>query len=56
MRLENKVVSISRVGSGMGRALALLFGHEGTRVALVARKAAKEEVVLGAGTDENENP
>ncbi len=40
MRLENKVVLLSGVGPGMGRAMALLFAQEGARVALVARKAA----------------
>ncbi len=38
MRLEGKVVLISGVGPGMGRAIARLFGQEGARVALVARK------------------
>ncbi len=39
MRLENKVVLLSGVGPGMGRAIALLFAQEGARLALVARKA-----------------
>ena len=29
MRLENKVVLLSGVGPGMGRAMALLFAQEG---------------------------
>jgi NAD(P)-dependent dehydrogenase (short-subunit alcohol dehydrogenase family) len=45
---------ISGVGSGMGRAMALLFGQEGARVALVARKPAviealAEEIRAGNG-------
>lgn len=40
MRLENKVVLLSGVGPGMGRAMALLFAQEGARVALVARKTS----------------
>ena len=43
MRLENKVVLLSGVGPGMGRAMALLFAQEGARVALLARKAAVME-------------
>lgn len=39
MRLEDKVILISGVGPGMGRAMALLFAQEGARVALIARKA-----------------
>src|SRR5512139_86875 len=45
MRLEDKVVIISGVGPGMGRAMALLFAQEGARVAVVARKAAVIEAV-----------
>ena len=45
MRLEKKVVVISGVGPGMGRAMALLFAQEGARVAVVARKAAVIEAV-----------
>ena len=45
MRLEDKTVLISGVGSGMGRAIALLFAQEGARVALVARKVAAIESV-----------
>ncbi len=43
MRLQNKVVLLSGVGPGMGRAMALLFAQEGAQVALVARKAAAIE-------------
>ncbi len=39
MRLQNKVVLLSGVGPGMGRAMALLFAQEGAHLALVARKA-----------------
>ena len=45
MRLEDKVVLISGVGSGMGSAIALLFAQEGARVALVARKAVVIDVI-----------
>ena len=37
MRLENKVTLLSGVGTGMGRATALLFAQEGARVAVNAR-------------------
>ncbi len=40
MRLKDKVVLLSGVGPGMGRAIALLFAQEGARVALVARRPA----------------
>ena len=52
MRLENKVVLLSGVGPGMGRAMALLFAQEGARVALVARKAA---VIESAANEINES-
>ena len=45
MRLEDKVVLISGVGPGMGRAMALLFAQEGARITLVARKATEIEAV-----------
>ncbi len=45
MRLENKVVLLSGVGSGMGRAMALLFAQEGAHVALVARKPSVIEAI-----------
>jgi NAD(P)-dependent dehydrogenase (short-subunit alcohol dehydrogenase family) len=46
MRLEDKVVLISGVGTGMGRAMALLFAQEGAGLALVARKAEAIEAVV----------
>jgi len=45
MRLEDKVVLISGVGSGMGSAIALLFAQEGARVALVARKGVVIDII-----------
>jgi len=45
MRLENKVVLLSGVGPGMGRAMAMLFAQEGARVALVARKTSLIETI-----------
>ena len=45
MRLENKVVLLSGVGPGMGRAMALLFAQEGAQLALVARKATVIEAI-----------
>jgi NAD(P)-dependent dehydrogenase (short-subunit alcohol dehydrogenase family) len=51
MRLENKVVLLSGVGPGMGRAMALLFAQEGAQIALVARKAT---VIESAAQEINE--
>ena len=45
MRLRDKVVLISGVGSGMGSAMALLFAQEGAQIALVARKAQTMEAI-----------
>ena len=38
MRLENKVALLSGVGTGMGRATAILFAQEGAQVAVTARR------------------
>lgn len=38
MRLRNKVALLASVGTGMGRAAALLFAQEGARVAVAARR------------------
>ena len=51
MRLDDKVVLISGVGPGMGRAMALLFAQEGARLALLARKPA---VIEAAAQEINE--
>jgi NAD(P)-dependent dehydrogenase (short-subunit alcohol dehydrogenase family) len=51
MRLENKVVLLSGVGPGMGRAMAMLFAQEGARVSLVARKTTVIENVAQAIND-----
>jgi NAD(P)-dependent dehydrogenase (short-subunit alcohol dehydrogenase family) len=40
MRLENKVILITGAGSGIGRAMALLFAREGARLAVVDRDGA----------------
>ena len=53
MRLKDKVVLISGVGPGMGRAIALLFAQEGARVALVARKADAIEALAQQIRDAN---
>lgn len=55
MRLDNKVVLLSGVGAGMGRAMALLFAQEGARVALVARKTAVIEAVAQEINERNNN-
>ncbi len=51
MRLQDKVVLLSGVGPGMGRAMALLFAQEGARLALVARKST---VIESAAQEINE--
>lgn len=38
MRLKNKVVMLSGVGQGMGKATATLFSQEGARIAITARQ------------------
>ena len=53
MRLKDKVVLISGVGPGMGRAIALLFAQEGAHVALVARKADAIEALAQQIRDAN---
>lgn len=53
MRLDGKVVLISGVGPGMGRAMALLFAQEGARVAMIARKSDVIEAAARAVRERN---
>ena len=38
MRLDDKVALLSGIGTGMGRATALLFAQEGARLTFTARR------------------
>lgn len=47
MRLKDKVALVTGAGSGLGKAIALMFGREGARVALNGRRSEPLEKALG---------
>jgi NADP-dependent 3-hydroxy acid dehydrogenase YdfG len=44
--LLNKVAIVTGASSGIGRATALLFAHEGARVVVSARRAAELDALV----------
>ena len=50
MLLENKVLLVTGAGSGIGRAAALLFAHEGARVGVLDRDAQAAAQTVSAIT------
>ena len=53
---DAKTVLVTGASSGIGKGIALRFGHEGWRVALVARREAKLREVAAAISDAGGEP